>query len=83
MPILQVLFQIQEIVVIGGQDQPYVLCNFVEVYKYNSHFAAFEINCQTNQPQKCTILKIGSLAGPPINLHITSQGLQMIRPKQY
>lgn len=51
-----VLFQIQEIVVIGGQDQPYVLCNFVEVYKYNSHFAAFEINCQTNQPQKCTIL---------------------------
>lgn len=79
-----VILKIVEIVVISGQNQPYAVCNYVKVNNFNSHFAAYDITGNNKFEQnKLSIFKISSLAGPPVNSHITARGLQMIRPKQY
>lgn len=79
-----VIFEIVEIVVISEQKQPYVMCKFVKINKYNPHFAAFEINLNTsNENLQLKMLNINCLAGPPTNAHNTARGVNMIRPKQY
>lgn len=78
------IFEIEEICVFSDSDTPCIVLKLIQINTYMKPFASFEIGLHsslTNNSYK--ILSISSIAGPPINTHITARGLQLIRPKPY
>lgn len=76
-----IIYQIIEIVSFAGEDSLHLVCKQMKIEIYYKHFASYSID----EPDHLdyTVLPIEDLSGPPINLHKTARGLNLIRPKQY
>lgn len=78
------IYQIVEIVLFSDCDSVHLICRKVKVEKFYKHFVAYAIDISNaTSQQEYTILCIETLSGPPINVHTTANGLNMIRPNQY
>lgn len=79
-----VILRIIEIVSFCGCDSLYLACHRIKVEKYHMHFAAYAIDVfDESSREECVLMPIEKFSGPPVNVHKTSRGLNMIRPKQY
>lgn len=79
------IFIIAEIILIDGCDTPHLVCKHTKILKYYNHFAAFsvDISCIPDPNDKFSVVSLANIVGPPVNLHKTARGLNMIRPRQY
>lgn len=79
-----IIYQIVEIISFRDCDSIHLICKRFKVERYYIHFASFTIDMSNESNQnEYNIIPIEMLCGPPINVHKTARGLNMIRPKQY
>lgn len=78
------IFEIQEILSSVSSKNLYLVCKRTKVLNYHKHFAAFAVDVSdVSETDEFQVLSIDILAGPPVNVHKTARGLNMIRPNQY
>lgn len=77
------IYQIMQILSFPNCESAYVICKQIKVIKYLKHFASFVVAIDnTDNEGNFSILAIKELLGPPINVHKTARGINMIIPKQ-
>lgn len=75
-----IIFKIVEIILLTGQAKPQVICKQLKVKEYLKHFKSYQID-MLSEEQLFKILPIDFFNGPPVNIHETVNGLNLIRPK--
>lgn len=78
------VFRIREVFICkegsNNQNFPYAVIQRVEVLRNHRHYASIEINADDYSGQM-DVLRLDSCNGLPLNVHVISRGLQMLRPK--
>lgn len=78
------LFEIIEIAIISNHSMAYVVCKEISIDKYCEHYSSFSvILSQDNDSNNILCICIDSFAGPPVNIHKISKGLNMVRLKEH
>lgn len=78
------IFEIKEILSIEGSLKLYLIYKRTKIIKFENHFVAYVVDISNNsETDEYNILQIDNLAGPPVNVHKTARGYNMIRPNQY
>lgn len=77
------LFEIMEIIVFNIPDlKIHILAKQIKI-NFNSHFKAFEVDCDRAIVDNCVIYNIDEFGVPPINITPSSSGKLMIRLKEF
>lgn len=79
-----VIFEILAIILFSDFETPHLICKHAKVDQYYDHYAAYAIDVScSSENDRYSVVSVESLAGPPVNMHKTARGLNMVRPKQY
>jgi len=78
------LFEIMEVIVFNKPNKKiHILTKQMKINNFNSHFAAFEVDCDKTVAKDCVIYNVDEFSGPPINITPFSSGKLTIRLKEF
>jgi len=76
------LFEIIEVVFNIPNKKIHILAKQIKIVNFNSHFEAFEVDCDKTVVEDCVIFNVDEFSGPPINITPSTSGKLMIRLKE-
>jgi len=78
------LFEIIEVIVFNIPNKRiHILAKQIKIINFNSHFEAFEVDCNKTVVKDCVIYNVDEFSGPPINITPSPSGKLMIRLKEF